>query len=282
MTTAAPTTNHIRDAWESIAGGFDDFVSPVTMAFGEELVDRLDVGPGTRVLDVAAGSGALAVPAARKGALTTGVDLAPTMIERLTGRAATEGLTTLEGRVMNGEALDLPDDEFDVAVSLNGVSLFPDFDAGLAELVRVTRPAGRVMVATFGPLPQSEFVTFLMSALQAAVPGFVPLSADKPPLPFQVSDPENLRHKLLRAELTGVNVETTTWDMSFSSARHYWDAATSSNPIAAQLTADLTAPQRDDVVKLLDGMLRERSDGEPGAVLRNEATVGTGSKRQQR
>ncbi len=278
MATQAPTTDHIRSAWDAIATGFDDFVSPLSIAFGEELLKRLEVGPRTRFLDVAAGSGALAIPAARRGAATTAVDIAPTMIERLAARATAEGLSNLQGQVMDGQALQLPDDTFDVSVSLNGVSLFPDFDAGLAELVRVTSAGGLVVIAAFGPMPRAEFITFFMSAMQAAVPGFVPLSADQPPLPFQVSAPERLRTKLVHAGLSSVQVETTTWDMTFRSARHYWDAITSSNPTAVQLTADLTAQQRDDVEQVLNGMLRERSGGAPGAVLRNQATVGIGSK----
>lgn len=276
--THAPTTEQIRDAWDAIATGFDDFVSPLTITLGEDIVGRLDIRSGTRFLDVAAGSGALAIPAARRGATTVAVDIAPTMIERLNARAGAEGLSNLEGQVMDGQALELPDNTFDVAVSLNGVSLFPDLDGGLAELVRVTTPGGRVVIAAFGAMQRAEFITFFMSAMQTAVPGFTPLPLDPPPLPFQVSDPEKLRRKLVQAGLTAVRVETTTWDMRFQSAAHYWDTITSSNPIAVQLTADLTSAQRDDLVRVLDGMLRERSGGDPGAVLHNEVNIGIGSK----
>lgn len=278
MTTQTPTTEQIRTAWDALATGFDDFMSPLTIAFGEHLVGRLDIRSGTRFLDVAAGSGALAIPAARRGATTVAVDIAPTMIERLNSRARSEGLSNLEGQVMDAQTLEFPDNTFDVSVSLNGVSLFPDLDGGLAELVRVTRPGGRVVIAAFGRMQRTEFITFFMSAMQTAVPGFTPLPVDPPPLPFQVSDPNKLHAKLTEAGLTTVRADTTTWDMRFHSAAHYWDAMTSSNPIAVQTTADLTAEQRDDVKRVLDGMLRERSGGDPGAVLHNEATIGIGSK----
>jgi SAM-dependent methyltransferase len=157
------------------------------------------------------------------------------------------------------------------------VSLFPDLAGGLAELVRVTKPGGRVLIVVFGPPKKVEFFGFFMGALQAAVPGFTPPPTDPPPLPFQVGDPELLRRRLTEAGLTGVTVEAVTWDMRFESAAHFWDWIISS-PIAVQLTADLTAEQTADVRQVLDGMFRERSGGMPGVVLHTGVNVGVGTK----
>lgn len=101
-----------------------------------------------RVLDVAAGSGALSIPAAQRGARVLATDISPPMVERLLVRARTAGLLDLEARVMDGYALDLEDDTFDLTASQNGVSVFPDFARGLAEMVRVTRPGGQVMIVS--------------------------------------------------------------------------------------------------------------------------------------
>ena len=277
MTTPTPTQQQIRGAWDAIAARFDEFTTPEAMRIGEEIVRRADVGPGTRLLDVAAGSGALALPAARRGARVTAVDIAPTMIERLRARAAAERLSGLAGLVMDGLALDLASDTFDVSVSLNGVSVFPDISGGLAEMVRVTRPGGRVVVGAFGPQPKVEFITFVMGATQAAVPGFAPLPADPPPPPFQVADPVVFRERLAGAGLAGVSVETVTWQMRINSATHLWNLFTSSNPIGARLVGGLTPQQRTDVGQVLDGMLRERSGGGPGAVLHADINIGTGT-----
>ena len=276
--TTHTLTKQIRDAWDAAATGFDEFVTPQTLGLGEEVVGRLGLGPGMRLLDVGTGSGALAIPAARLGARVVAVDIAPTMIERLRARAGKEGLPDLDGRVMDGHALDLKDDTFDVSASQNGVSLFPDLAGGLAELVRVTKPGGRVLIVAFGPLKKVEFFGFFMGALQAAVPGFTPPPTDPPPLQFQVADPDLLRRRLTEAGLTGVTVEAVTWDMRFESATQFWDWIISSNPIAVQLTADLTAEQTADVRQVLDGMFRERSGGMPGVVLHAEVNVGVGTK----
>lgn len=275
---AAPTQEQIRGAWDGIAEGFDEFVTPLTLRFGEDVLQRLDVGPGMRVLDVATGSGALAVPAARLGAQVLATDISPTMVDRLNGRARKEGLSTLEGAVMDGQQLDISDDTFDLAVSLNGVSLFPDLGGGLGEMVRVTKPGARVSVIAFGAPPKAEFLGFFIGALTAAVPGFTGPPMDPPPLPFQVADPAVLRRRLSEAGLEDIRVEPTTWHMEFRSADHFWDVVTHSNPLGHMLVADLSDEQRRDVLEVVDGMLRERSGAGPTAVLTTEVNIGIGTK----
>lgn len=278
MSTDAATTHEIRDGWERLAARFDEHTTPLTMAFAAQLLDRLDIGPGVRLLDVACGSGALSIPAARRGAQVTGVDLAPAMIERLAARARAEGLDTVEARVMDGTALGFADATFDVAVSLNGVSLFPDVGGGLAEMARVLQPGGWALVAAFGPPDTVEFLGYFLAALQAAVPGFTPPPTDPPPPPFQLADPQTFRQRLTAAGLGDVRVEPVTWEMPFASAAHFWDVVTNSNPLGAALVADLTDQQRADARQVADGMLRERSQGRPEATLIAEMNVGLGRR----
>jgi ubiquinone/menaquinone biosynthesis C-methylase UbiE len=89
-----------------------------------------------RFLDVAAGSGALSIPAARLGTQVLSVDFAPVMVERLNARAREEGLSGLEAYVMDGHALELEDGTFDISGSQNGVSLFPDLRRGCVRWAR--------------------------------------------------------------------------------------------------------------------------------------------------
>jgi ubiquinone/menaquinone biosynthesis C-methylase UbiE len=274
---AAPTTQQIRAGWDRVAPGFDEHLTPLNIAFCDRLLRRHGLTAGMRVLDVAAGSGALSIPAARLGAQVVATDISPVMIERLAARARREGLTTVEARVMDGHALDFDDDTFDLAASQHGVSLFPDMARGVREMARVTRPGGRVLIVAFGPLPKAEFLTFFFGAVRAVVPGFAGLPTEPPPLPFQVADPGRLRDKLTGAGLTDVRVEHDVWDVPVRSGAHLWDIVTSSNPLGAATVADLTAEQKADTRRVLDGMLRERSGGTPEAVLHIAINVGVGT-----
>ena len=276
MTT--PEQEQTRDAWDRIAAGFDEFTTPLTTPLAEDALRRVGLRPGMRFLDVAAGSGALSIPAARLGARVLATDIAPTMIELLNARAREEGLSNLEARVMDGHALALEDGTFEVSGSQNGVSLFPGLKRGLRELVRVTKAGGHALIVAFGPPQKAEFFTFFIGAMQAAVPGFTGPPMDPPPLPFQVADPEKLHQELADAGLIDVRVETTTWRTQFRSATHMWEMVTNSNPIGAMLVANLTEEQRAEVQQVLDGMLRERSGGGPDAVLNTEVNIGIGTK----
>lgn len=282
MTAPTASTEHTRQGWERIAERFDEFATPHSLRLGAAVLDHLDLRPGVRFLDVAAGSGALSIPAARRGAEVVAVDIASTMIERLLARARAEGLSTIEGHVMDGTALDLDDGVFDVAASLNGVSLFPDVEAGLRELVRVLEPGGRALIAVFGAPEKAEFVGYLLGAVQAAAPGLTPLPTGEPPAPFQLADRAVLAQRLTEAGLGEVTVENTTWHMPFESGAHFWDVAISTSPAMAVLVADLTPEQVGDITQVLDGMLRERSGGLPGATLTAEMHVGLGTKRRRR
>ncbi|GAB3269607.1 class I SAM-dependent methyltransferase [Arthrobacter pigmenti] len=276
--TATPAMPSVRDAWDGIASGFDEHVTPQNISYGQETVRRATVGPGTKFLDVAAGSGALSIPAARLGADVVAVDISPAMIDRLARRAQAEGLRNLKTEVMDGCDLDIPDDSFDVAASQHGVSLFPDVGRGIYELRRVAKPGGQVVVAAFGPPQKAEFLGFFMGAIHAVAPDLPAPPMDPPPLPFQLADPDVFRGKLTAAGLSEISVETITWDMQVKTAGSLWNFTTSSNPLAAGLNARLTERQRSDAREVLAGMLRERAAGGSSAELHTQINIGIGRK----
>ncbi len=277
MTVLAPARERTRSAWDAIAARYDAYSTPMNRLFAEEVLDRLDLGFDVRLLDVACGSGALAIPAARRGARVVGVDLAPAMIERLLFRACTERLPAVTGKAMNGESLGFPDDTFDVTASQNGISQFENVEAGLREAVRVTKPGGAVLIIAFGSPQRVEFTAFVDAALRATVPGLTP-PRNSPSREFQLADPDLFSRRLAEAGLTDVRVDSTAWEVTCRTADHLWDITTASHPMSAHLTNNLAGEQRDRAKRILNGMLRERSGGTPQAVLRNEMNIGLGRK----
>jgi ubiquinone/menaquinone biosynthesis C-methylase UbiE len=271
------TPDQTRAARDRIATGYDRYVRSTHMWLGHEALRRARIGAGMSFLDVACGSGALSVSAARLGARVTAVGRSPAMVERLCARARAEGLANLEGGVMDGHALDLDDDAVDASGSQFGMMLFPDLPRGLRELARVTRWGGRVLIVAYGPPAEVEFLGFFVAAMRAVVPGFTGVPMDPPPLPFQVADPAVLRRELAAAGLRDVSVERITEALEFGSGREIWDWVTTSNPIGATLVADVTPEQAERVQDALDESLRERSGGDGPAVLTAPINIGIGT-----
>jgi SAM-dependent methyltransferase len=113
------------------------------------VVERLDPQPGTRWLDLACGTGAIAERAAASGADVTGIDLSPGLIETAKARAQEQGLD-IEYQVGDCENLSgVPDASFDVLTSTCGIMFAPDHEASARELARVVKPGGRLALATW-------------------------------------------------------------------------------------------------------------------------------------
>jgi len=282
VTRPGPAIHELPDTraqWDQVAPGYDEFVTPTYFGLAANALRRAGLRPGMRLLDVAAGSGAVSLSAARLGANVTAVDISPVMIERLETRAREEGLE-IDARVMDGHALDLEDDAFDIVASEFGVMLFPDLPRGLREMARVTKPGGRTVVVAFGSPAKVEFLNFFIRAVQAAVPDFTGLPMDPLPLPFQVSDPERLRREMTNAGLNDVRVEETSEEMRYQSGRQLWDWVTNSNPIAGMMLDQLHLNKAQTAViqHALDRLVAERAAGSGTAVLISPINIGVGMK----
>ena len=266
-------------AWDKIAPGYDKTNTPTQMWLGNESLRRAELRAGMRFLDVAAGSGALSIPAARLGAQVLATDQSPVMLELLKARARQEGLD-LETRVMDGHALKLDDNSFDVAGSQFGVMLFPDMPKGISEMARVVKPGGRVLMNVYGDPHKIEFFGFFVAAIQSVRPDFDGPPMDPPPLPFQLQDPERLRKELAAVGLKDVEVETITETTEFRTGKELWDWLIWSNPIVEMVlgTLDLTDHERGVIQQELEKMVRERAGGSGAAKLTNPINLGVGTK----
>jgi ubiquinone/menaquinone biosynthesis C-methylase UbiE len=137
----------MRGAW--MAGDFGQ-IARYTAKCAEAFIDRLQIQPRVRVLDVACGTGNLAIPAARQNAQVWGIDIAPNLLEQARERAAAENLRAVfeEG---DAERLPYPDAHFDVVMSMFGAMFGPRPELVAAELARVCRPGGTIAMANWTP-----------------------------------------------------------------------------------------------------------------------------------
>jgi SAM-dependent methyltransferase len=268
------------DAWDRIAPGYDRTNTPTQMWLGQEGLQRADVRSGTRFLDVAAGSGALSIPAARLGAQVLAVDQSAKMLELLTARARSEGLD-IRTRVMDGHTLQLDDASFDVAGSQFGVMLFPDMQKGIREMTRVVVPGGRVFVTAYGDPHQIDFLAFFVRAVQSVRPDFDGPPPEPPPLPFQLQDPARLQQVLAACSLKNVRVDTVTESTEFGSGDELWDWIVWSNPIVESILADLgvTQDERAVIRRATQSLVQERAGGRQTATLTNPVNIGVATKR---
>jgi ubiquinone/menaquinone biosynthesis C-methylase UbiE len=265
------------EAWDAIAALYDEYVAPGESDVAIAGLRLAGLQAGDTFLDVAAGTGGLSLPAARLGATVLATDWAPKMIELLNARADAEGLDAA-GRVMDCHALDIADDTYDLTGSQFGVMLVPDQAQALREMVRVTKPGGRVLLIAYGTPDEFEALHFFIGAVQAVVPEFAGPTEDEPLLEFQVADPEVLRQRLIDAGLRDVSVDTSNQErIAVRTGQQLWNWCLGGNPIPGMLVAELTVEQRADIVRVLDGMVREHSADGP-AVLTAPLNIGVGTK----
>jgi SAM-dependent methyltransferase len=164
-----------RSMWA--LGDYTAVATEIVPELGPVLVEASGVGPGDRVLDVAAGSGNAAIPAALTGASVVAGDLTPSLLEA--GRAlAVQRGADIEWQEADAEALPYDDGEFDVVLSCLGVMFAPHHQAGADELVRVCRPGGTIGLLSWTP---EGFIGQMFATMKPYAPP-PPAGVQPPPL----------------------------------------------------------------------------------------------------
>ena len=267
------------EAWDAIAEGYDRHVAPGEAGVARVALELARLRSGDHFLDVAAGPGGLSLPAARLGAKVVATDWSPKMVERFVARVREERISDAEGKVMNCHALDFAPNTFDVTGSLFGVMLVPDQAKALREMVRVTKPGGRVVVVAYGSPSKFEALHVFLGALESVNPSFEGLPENPPPLDFQVADPGVLRERLVTAGLREVAVDTTHEEsIAIRSGWELWNWCLGSNPIPNLLVSELSEDQKKAMLARLDESIRGRANASGVAVLKAPLNIGFGTK----
>ncbi len=196
-------------------GDYPAVAAEVIPTLGETLVRVSGIERGHRVLDVAAGTGNAALPAARTGADVVANDLTPELLAIGAAHAEDQGLT-LSWEQGDAEALPYADESFDRVISCLGVMFAPHHEAAAAELLRVTRPGGTVGLLSWTP---QGFIGRMFATMKPYVPA-PPAGVRPPPL---WGDADHVRD-LLGDGVTGVVAATGMAPISvFSTAEDFLD-----------------------------------------------------------
>lgn len=212
----APDFQAATEAQQAIwSEGDFAMVANLVVKVSEDLAEALGIVPDERVLDVATGSGNGALAAARRAwGNTVGADFVPALLERGRERATAE---RLEIEFVEADAQDLPFDDasFDVTTSIFGVMFAPDQEKAAGELLRVTKPGGRLGISSWCPDGGlQDFFATIVKHTGGPPPGFVP--------PVLWGNEDHVRG-LLGDAVTDLRSERRKSRQAFRSADHYLD-----------------------------------------------------------
>jgi ubiquinone/menaquinone biosynthesis C-methylase UbiE len=261
------------DRWSSIAPDYERAFEPLTSQLATHLLNLLEMKPGERVVDVAAGTGAFSLAAARRGIQALAIDFAPGMVARLQERIAASGFQHISAEVMDGQSLALADASFDAGVSILGLMFFPDIRKGLRELRRVVRPGKQVAIVSWSDIQKLQPYLFLTRAIERALPGFQPPAT--PPVWMRLAGAKLLALEMQEAGLKRIQTTTAVFSFPVGSPEAFWSNFTASAPPLVHLFQHMSPESKAAVGgAFLDLLTSGQGDG--ALVLSAEVCIGIG------
>ena len=201
-------------AYNSASDRYDDPANSFWERFGRRTVERLDLRPGMRVLDVCCGSGASAIPAAEavgSDGYVLGVDLAENLLQLAQTKATRRGLTQIEFKIGDMLNLEIREDDFDVVICVFGIFFVTDMETAIRELWQRVRVGGQLAITTWGPRFFEPLNTVFWDSVREVRPdlykGFQPWE--------RVAEPEALSDLMSAACLSSADavLETGTHEL---------------------------------------------------------------------
>ena len=271
-----PPVDQQPEAWGAVAPDYHAFAGNVTRPFAEDAARLVPIGEGTRVIDVAAGTGNFTFAAARRGADVLATDFSPGMIEYLRAEAERQRLSDrVRTGVMDGQQLDVDDESVDVSASIFGVLFFPDPDKGLRELSRVLIPGGRAVVSTWAPPPRGEIGRIMGDAMAKAMPNMTPPAGS--PAWAALGDADAFRQRLLNNGFARAHVVELRHVWVFDRLDSFTSLMAKAAPPAVAMSAAMTPEQRARFREAVVEDFRSRQGDGPYA-LTHEGMIAVGTK----
>jgi ubiquinone/menaquinone biosynthesis C-methylase UbiE len=271
-----------REQWQTAAEPWHRWGPTVDEWLGqatEVMLDMAEVGPGARVLDVAAGAGGQTIAAARRVGSTGYVlatDISPNILEFASAAAQEEGLTNVETRVMDGEELEgLEEESFDAVISRVGLIYFPDQQRALTGMLRALKPGGKIAAMVYSTPENNKFFSIPVSIIRRRAQLPPPLPGQ--PGPFSLGGEGVLEETYRQAGFREVRTQIVPSPLRLSSAAECVRFERESFGALHQMLSGLPESERGAVWEEIEEELRqfEGADGFEGPC---EMIVGAGIK----
>jgi SAM-dependent methyltransferase len=240
----------VRDQWQGAAEAWHRWIPVLRQWAGPVtnlMLDRVGVGPGHRVLDIAAGDGDQSLTAAARvgpGGHVLATDIADNLVALAARTAREQGVQHLEARVMDAENLTLEDGSFDVVISRLGLFFLPDLPRALSEIRRVLKPGGRLGAIVFSTPDKNPFFSVPISIIRRRAQLGPPLPGQ--PGPFSLGAPGMLANAFTRAGFADVQAETVSTPLRMASARECARFERESFGALHQMLAGMSATAREE------------------------------------
>jgi SAM-dependent methyltransferase len=273
-TTTRAQWQAAAEAWHRWGPFLGQWLGPAT----ETMFELARIGPGSRVLDVAAGAGEQSIAAARcvgPSGHVLATDIAPALLERAAADARAAGLDNVATRELDGEALDvLPAASFDAVISRVGLIYFPDQQRALAGMRHALKPGGRVAAIVYSTPDRNGFFSIPVKLIRERAKLPAPLPGQ--PGPFSLGGDGVLEATFAKAGLRDIQVRKVPSPVRLPSAAECVRFERESFGALHQMMVGLTPPQRDEVWADIETALRafETADGFVGPC---EMLVGVGT-----
>lgn len=260
-----------REQWQEAAEAWHRWGPTLEQWLGqatELMLDQAHIGPGARVLDLAAGAGGQAIAAARRVGPSGSVlatDISPAILAYAADAARQAGLTNVETREMDGEALDVDDGTFDAVISRVGLIYFPDQQRALREIHRVLRPGGRLSAIVYSTAERNPFFSIPVTIIRRIAD--LPAPAPGLPGPFSLGSPGVLETAYENAGFEDLDVRALDAPVRFSTATECVRFERESFGALHAMLANVTPAERDEAWHEIETELRqfESREGFEGA-----------------
>ncbi len=271
-----------REQWQSAAEPWYRWGPTVEEWLGqatETMLDMAGVGPGGRVLDVAAGAGGQTIAAAKRvgaSGYVLATDISSNILDFASQAARREGLGNVQTRVMDGESLEeLEEESFDAVISRVGLIYFPDQHKALSGMRRALKPGGRIASIVYSTAENNKFFSIPVSIIRKRAQLPPPLPGQ--PGPFSLGGVGVLEEAYRRAGFREAETRIVPSPLRLSSAAECVRFERESFGALHQMMSGLAQPERESVWEEIERELRQ-FEGPNGFEGPCEMLVGAGAK----